>query len=65
MYRFEEVLDAAVKRRARLRPPPALPSRAESAALADTCLRTLLRLAPEDQLTGEDGGYMQVIAEGW
>lgn len=65
IFRFEEALDAALKRRARLSPPPPLPPREARCALAAACLRSLLRLKEGEVLGAEEEGYVSAIASGW
>ena len=66
VYRFEETLDAALQRRQRMRDgaPPAL-SRSQLSPLAMQSVRSLLRLGPDEVLTGEDAEYVNAIVSGW
>ena len=64
-YRFEEALDAAAKRRLRLKSPPPLPSRAEASALLERGLRACCRIPAEEALSGDDAEYMQALRDNW
>ena len=64
-YRFEEVLDAAAKRRLRLKSPPPLPSRAEASVLLEQGLRACCRIPAGEALAGDDAGYMQALRDSW
>lgn len=66
IFRFEEALDAGLKRRARLQPPPPLPSRTDRRVLAASALRQLLRLGEGEELpTADEREYFEDIIGGW
>jgi hypothetical protein len=65
IFRFEEALDAALKRRQRQTPPPPLPSREVRSRLAAAGLRTVLRLKEGELLGDEEEGYIQTVATNW
>lgn len=65
VLRFDETLSAAAKRRLRVKPSGATPSRAESSALLARCLRRYLGLAEEESLAGEDATYLEELSTGW
>jgi hypothetical protein len=65
MFRFEEALDAAAKRRLRLKSPPALPSRAVASALLEVGLRSAARIPADEALQGDDAEYMEALRAGW
>ncbi len=64
-FRFEEALDASAKRRLRLKSPPPLPSRDEASALLEAGVRACCRIAPGEELQGEDAGYMAALRASW
>ncbi len=64
-FRFEEALDAASKRRLRLKSPPQLPSRAAASDLLEAGIRACCRIAPDEVLAGDDAEYMQALRAGW
>lgn len=64
LYRYEEALDAARKRRTRLKAPPALPSREEAALVLEKGLRAACRMG-EEVLAGEDAEYLVALLSGW
>jgi hypothetical protein len=64
-YRFEEALDAAAKRRLRLKTPPPLPSRAEASALLEKGVRACCRIPAGQELVGDDAAYMQALRDSW
>jgi len=66
IHRYEEALNAALKRRERARADvQEAPSRAEAAALVDACLRIVMRLQPDEQLDAENEGYLRDLATRW
>ena len=65
MFRFEEALDAAAKRRLRLKSPPPLPSRADASLLLEAGVRACCRIAPGETLAGDDAGYMAALTAAW
>ena len=64
-FRFEEALDAASKRRARLKAPPPLPSRAAASVLLEAAVRACCRIPPAEELTGDDAEYMAALTADW
>ena len=64
LYRYEEALDAARKRRTRLKAPPALPGREEAALVLEKGLRAVCRLG-EEELGGEEAEYLTALLKGW
>ena len=64
-YRFEEALDAAAKRRLRLKAPPPLPSRAEASELLEKAVRACCRIPAGTELSGDDAAYMQALRDSW
>ena len=64
-YRFEEALDAAAKRRQRLKTPPPLPSRAEASELLERGVRACCRIPAGSELSGDDATYMQALRDSW
>lgn len=64
LLRMDEALDAATKRRARMKTPPARPDRGAATALLASALRTYMRLG-DDALQGEDGEHHATLLRDW